>query len=55
MDAFEVDVFNVTDTELAYVPPSGVITGVATVGRTIDKLNVTVFSTPPAFAVTVTG
>jgi len=46
----------VTETELAKLPPLGVIVGVATVvtvGRLAVKLNVVVLVTPPPDAVTV--
>ena len=56
MDAPEVAVCIVTETELVKLPPLGVIVGVATVvigGRLTVKLNVVVLVTPPPDAVTV--
>jgi hypothetical protein len=58
MEAPEVAVCIVTETELEKLPPLGVIVGVATVltvGKLTVKLNVVVLVTPPPDAVTVTG
>src|SRR5215471_17506038 len=56
MEAPEVAVCIVTETELVKLPPLGVIVGVvtvATVGRLTAKLNVVVLVNPPPDAVTV--
>jgi hypothetical protein len=56
MEAPEVDVCNVTDTEPEKLPPLGVITGVATVGATTaltERMKAVVFVRPPPVEVTV--
>jgi hypothetical protein len=57
MDAPDVAVCNVTETNPEKLPPLGLIVGVATVGVVVGestvKLNVVVLVTPPPAAVTV--
>ena len=53
MDAPEVAVCIVTDTDPVKLPPLGLMVGVAAVGKFTVKLKVVVFVTPPPVADTV--
>ena len=55
MDAPEVAVCNVTETEPVKLPPLGLMVGVATVGKFTVRLNEVDRVTPPPVADTVTA